>query len=91
MSEQNFINSILAVASELKDAPLTETEKNTIIRNFNAASGDSYARAKRAIEGVLGRKLPDERIIEKASSSINNIRALLRQMSTAAQEWQKKK
>jgi hypothetical protein len=90
MSEKLFVDSIIEVAKEIKGSNITESEKKLIIENFNKKSGSAYERAKTAIEEVIGKKIPENYIIEK-TASLNNLQNLLAQMSSAASKWQETK
>lgn len=90
-SEDQFRESILKVAEELKDQPLTGSEKALIIEKFNQGSGSAYIRSRKAIEEVINRRLPDDRLVEKSTASLNNIRLKLSQMAQAADNWEKEK
>lgn len=89
MSENEFIKSIIEVASKLKGSAISESEKDRIIKAFNNKSGTAYEKAKLAIEEVLGKKLPEKGLLLEKAASLNNLQNLLAQMNTAANSWQK--
>ena len=90
MTDQEFLNAIYAVAEKLKGYSLTDSERTSIIQEFNQLQGTNYQRAKKAIESVTGIVIPEKfQLLEKAAS-INNLQNLVAQMQSAANEWKNK-
>ena len=93
MSEQSFKDSIFEVAKNLKGFSLTDSEKQEIISNFNSSTKTSSAeKAREAIEKVLGKKLPDKKLIleKAASATLDNLDRLLLLMQSEADKWDAK-
>lgn len=90
MTDQELLEAIYAVAKALKGYSLADTEKNSIIEEFNNSQGTNYQRAKKAIETVTGKVVPEKFALLEKAGSINNLQNLVSQMQAAANEWKKK-
>ncbi|MFT8506868.1 hypothetical protein [Acetobacter sp.] len=91
MSEAEFIDAILSVASEVKGASISSGEKERIVKEFNKSKKDDYyQRAKEAIENVIG-TIPEDHMSLESLGSVNNLQNLLSQMAVAANAWGKDK
>lgn len=93
MSEKSFKESTFRVAENLKGFLLTPDEKNRIVSYFNSSTKSTSAeKAREAIEKVIGKKLPDEKLIleKAASATLDNLDRLLMQMQSEADKWDSK-
>ena len=93
MSEQSFKDSIFEVAENLKGYKLTESERSSIISNFNSSSkSTSSEKAREAIEKVIGKKLPEHRLLleKAASATLDNLDRILLLMQQQADKWDEK-
>jgi len=88
MSDQNFLNSIYKVGEKLKGRPLTQSEKDKIVENFNSQEGSAYDRARNALSEVVD--VSGKVILEKRSS-VSDIDRVLSDLRNEAGKWQSSK
>lgn len=89
MTDQEFLEKIYSVASNLKGRTLSDQEKTRIITYFNNTHGSNYERAKEAIKNVTGEDVPTRFLSLESAGSINNLEILVAEMKAAANEWKK--
>lgn len=87
MPEQDFLKAIYALAEKLKKAPLTQNEKDEILRRFNIKKGSAFERAMESINESIG----PQQIHERAQASVDDAQRLLKDLQIAAERWQQSK
>lgn len=91
-TDNEFIQDIYKVAEKHKGSPLTQSEEQEIIRQFNETKNlPAFERAKKAIEQTIGGKLPEEIFLEFLGGSLNSLNDLLIKLQLTASTWKKDK
>jgi|LakMenEpi03Aug12_release.lakeMendotaPanAssembly.Ray.scaffolds.fasta_scaffold3744735_1 hypothetical protein len=92
VTDNELIQDIYKVAGKLKGSPLTHSEKQEIIKQFNEIKNlPAFERAKKAIEQTIGKELPEEIFLEFLGGSINSLNDLLIKLQSTASQWKKVK
>jgi hypothetical protein len=89
MTDHEFLDTIYRYGEALKGRPLTPTERQRILEEFNQATGDAHARAKLAVRKVLGAGSLYEEM--RKSANLDNTQRLLADLERAAAQWQASK
>lgn len=89
MSVNEFLKSIIEVASKVKGSKITKFEEQQIIEAFDRNEGSAYENAVTAIEEVIAKIYPEKRVFLEKTAGLNNLQNLLAQMNAEAKRWQK--
>jgi len=86
MDDAGFLKVVFRYAEAKNDGPLTKTQRDEIIAEFNRATGGAEKRALEAIRNVLKLNVLLEDL--RKSANLDNTQRLLQDLQSAAAQWQ---